>query len=590
MPLYKFQEEGVKFLLAEPNRLLADDPGLGKSIQVCAAFKQANLNSILIICPAIHKDTWAQYLIDWAGFSSQDIQIARTGKDEIDCHNKAAFIINYELLLNKAILKHLLVMKFDVIVVDEAHRLKSIKSKTSTIMLAQQGKRPPLISRGVRKWLLSGTICPNRPIELFPILKTLAPKVIEPHTGWEDYGNYFCAGYNDGFANNFSGASHVEELSASLQSFMLRRQISQVYKELPDKIIEPIYCDLELNCSEADTPLATLRKMIGDAKLPFVIDVLDDKLANSDDKIVAIAYTRTVIESIADAEKLAKYNPVYVYGGMSQKDKQFALDTFIEDSNCRLIVLQIKSAGEALDGLQKVSNVIVFPELEWSAGTFDQAVGRLHRIGQTNIVRIYPIIAKNTLDESIIGTYHSKKRVINKLMSDRTPDFYRCDTPSCQGTNTLGTCKCNGEIMLEQKIEELTGAVNKLIAVLERETKDVEKVRAEQVEQPAEKKKPGRPPVKKEEAVAAAPKSKPANASNASSEDIVRELALKVIRECPGGKEGGRNDITKALKKCGAEKLADLKPEQFEQVEILLKAALNSYLPEADESDDLGEI
>jgi len=416
--LFPFQKIGVEFLKAEPHRLLADEMGLGKTIQALSAAAELGCCSILVIAPAIIKDTWAKHIEDWTTFDSRSIQILRTKKDVIE--NKRVIIVNYELLYTKEgkneILKQLFNRQFSLCIVDEAHRLKSTSAKISHILLSKTGRRPPLLSIAYRKWLLTGTPMPNRPIELFPILRTLAPSTIEPYTDYEAFGNHFGDPRPNDYGINYDGASNVEELKERLSHFMLRREMKDVYDQLPEKIISPVYCKIELDISERDTPLATLRKAIGDAKIPFVVEYVKDRIEKEPKKIVVFAYSRSVIEGIANHDKLAKYEPVFIYGSLTYEDKAFALKQFKSDPNCRIIVLQYTAAGTGTDGLQQHSNCMVMAEPDWSAGTFDQAIGRLHRIGQNELVRVYPIIARDTLDESMFGVYNKKSKVIGKVL------------------------------------------------------------------------------------------------------------------------------------------------------------------------------
>src|ERR1700678_1046585 len=94
--LFPFQKEGVKFLMQEPHRGLFDDMGLGKTIQALSAAAELGCCSILVICPAIIKDTWAKHIEDWTTFDSRSIQILRTKSDTVS--DKRVIIVNYELL------------------------------------------------------------------------------------------------------------------------------------------------------------------------------------------------------------------------------------------------------------------------------------------------------------------------------------------------------------------------------------------------------------------------------------------------------------------------------------------------------------
>jgi SWI/SNF-related matrix-associated actin-dependent regulator 1 of chromatin subfamily A len=427
MSLYPFQQEGVNFLLGKlpksgaPHRYLADEMGLGKTVQVCEAINQGGINTALIICPGTVglKEQWKRELGQWTTFWEDSVQILETRKDKLNA--SPIIIVNYELLYKSGVASmEIARRRFDLVVCDEVQRLTGIGSKITRRLLSTQGRRGPLISVGTRKFVLSGTPIPNRPIELFPIIRTLAPECIEPYTDYYAYGMRYCNGYENDYGYCFDGASNIDELAERLKPFMLRREIKDVFEQLPEKIITKVHCPVpelhkEGDLDSSNTPMPTLRKLLGEAKLPFVIRFLKDKIESGEPKIVVFAYTRTVVEGIADADELAKYNPVYIYGGISAKDKRFALSYFTKDIRCKLLVIQITSAGTGVDGLQKVTSCMVGAEPEWSHGKFEQVIGRIHRIGQKNIVRIYQILAVNSLDGAIFSSYGQKKLVIDQF-------------------------------------------------------------------------------------------------------------------------------------------------------------------------------
>ena len=241
--LRPFQREGVDFLLARPHRLLLDEQGLGKTVEVCAAIREAALLSGLVICPLSAKEQWREHLIEWGCIHPDSIFVFEKNIDRAH-HQHAWLICHYQQVLDNGLLAHLWNMKFDVIVCDEAKRMKAITSQTSTIILGSKG---PLISRGKLKWALDGTLAPNRPVELYPILKTLFSGLIAPYDDWEKYGNYFCNGYTDEYQRlNFAGASHIDELLHRIAPGMLRRTVEQVFAELPPVLeqIKPISVSL----------------------------------------------------------------------------------------------------------------------------------------------------------------------------------------------------------------------------------------------------------------------------------------------------------------------------------------------------------
>lgn len=285
---YPYQLSDIKFLTSltstgRKNKILATAPGTGKTVTICGGLKAIQAKSAVIVCPAptIVKQAWRHHLIEWGVCTDDDIFIVKTGKDEIPT-NKRFIIVNFELLQNKDIFRSLYWGgRYDAVVIDEAQRLKAVDSKTSLRILG--GGSESLISRGEWKWLASGSMMPNRPAELFPAVSSLSPEIIAPFGKWQAYIEEFCGAYKDKFGWHHTGASNIEDLAKRLFSnnFMRRRELEDVYKELPEVIERHVYVDLgDMDCDETNTQSATLRKAIGVAKLPYIIEYLEDCLSH----------------------------------------------------------------------------------------------------------------------------------------------------------------------------------------------------------------------------------------------------------------------------------------------------------------------
>ena len=113
---------------------------------------------------------------------------------------------------------------------------------------------------------------------------------------------------------------------------------------------------------------------------------------------------------------LAKYNPVDYYGKTSAKKKEENRRRFIEDPNCRVIILNIVSGGTGLDGLQKVCSRVIFFESDWTPAGNDQAIARVERMGQTSPVLVDMLMALGGIEEYIFRKVIAKRKNINILM------------------------------------------------------------------------------------------------------------------------------------------------------------------------------
>lgn len=576
--LYPFQQSDCQFLLdisgsSSGARLLANDMGLGKTPTSVTALVEGRVETVLIVCPKPIKETWARQLIDW-GFCTRDqICVIENGFDYVK--PVKAVIINYELAVAELILKQLLRKRFGAIILDEAKRLKSLGSKRSTLILG--GGASSLVSRGYYKWLLDGTIAPNRPIELYPILKTLAPECIKGYTGWEAFGKHFCDGKeldNIPGAFNFKGASNTEELAERMRPFMRRRRISEVYKHLPPVIGHTVYVDCgTFDCDESNTPTGTLRRMVGEAKVPYVAEYLKDWLENHiGEKILVFTYHKTVSDQLRFA--FGK-NSELIYGDTSEADRKRIVARFQQDKACRVLFAQINVMGEGIDGLQQVCNNILFAELDWSAGGVDQAIGRLRRIGQTKPVNVITLVAEDTLDDSINGTYWSKKRVLDLLLNSHTMK--------------------DEDMSLELEVKRLADAAEKIFAHLVGEPVKVENAQkaAELAESEPVKNKGGRPPKAKEEpakpeAAKTETKAEPAK-GNGNGEALTMEVVQDFARQALnawGGEEPARAKLREVIQGAGVSTLKDAKENHFAGLVAGFKKLIETAGEPA--ADDLG--
>lgn len=420
--LKPFQIEGSKFLQIHPHALLADEPGLGKTIQALDAGAALGFTRWLIVCPASVRTQWKDEIYQFG---------RRVG---LHAHGAAHFIISYEEAVKMA--KNPGPDSFDVIVLDEAHYLKTPESqRTQAIFSNPMG----LARRALYKWCLTGTPALNRPRELYPILKTLAKETIEPYDTFPKFAQRFCGAYFDGERIDTRGASHLDDLATRLSRFMLRRTKAEVLTELPSKIISKI--PLELNAEEfswierAETEImdresyissvmenfsalgdqAHLLHAVGIAKVRAVAAFVRD-LLETEEKIVVFAHHREVISQLVQKFSGMGVRSVVYQGGMSDIAKASAVDTFVCDAETRVFIGNLEAAGTGLDGLQRVSASAVFAENSWVPGQMGQALDRLHRIGQAgNMVNGYITYAPRTIEGAVLATQDRKMNVLEKL-------------------------------------------------------------------------------------------------------------------------------------------------------------------------------
>lgn len=436
--LRDFQHKGVEFLSRKKRAYLADDMGLGKSFQSIAAADKVNAQRVLVVCPASLKLNWQNEFIKWAK-NRRSIHVVQRAQDAIP-QTAEVVIVNYESLLNDSLFNRLMTMTFDLMICDEAHRLKThTAQRTRRVLGPRADGHLGLASRATRTWLLSGTPAPNDASELFT-----ACKFADEFRGnfWA-FRQAFCVCIQTGYGMKIVGHRNVNQLKEMLRKFTLRRTAEEVLKDLP-----PItYSDIKLtpksgaqireydaawrkivdshgDVSDMDADqladfftkstadLAPLRHAIGAAKAPEVVTLVTSELEDGMPKIILFAWHRVVIDTLKAG--LAKYKPVVIDGGTPNIDRQKAVDVFQTDPSCRVFIGNILAAGEGLT--LTASNQVLFAEQSWVPKDNLQAAKRAHRIGQTRPVMVRFCSFPGTIDDVITKAVSRKTALLTNLM------------------------------------------------------------------------------------------------------------------------------------------------------------------------------
>lgn len=402
-----YQHKAIEFLLSRPydlpHAILADGQGTGKTIAAIRAAMEANCKNGIILGPAIVKEQWRRQMIKWGLAQEDEIQVLY-GRDA-KLNSAPWKIINYDLVREDAIRKQFLARKWHVLIEDEAHRLKTHTSQQTKAVF---GKAGGIANVCYWKWAMSGSIMPNRPAELYPILKTHFEPMLGKQNSWAEFLAYFCGGHTQ-------GATRIPELTERLQKVMLRRELQDVWRECPPIIQNEVWLDVPFEQHPEWVGAdfindAMERRIVAESKIPYVVSYLKERFEDGAPKLVVFTYHRAVTEGIA--KQLAKHKPLKIYGGISPKLREANIQSFIENPDHQLLILQIMSAGEGVDGLQHVCAEYVLSEPEWCPGREDQAGRRILRIGQTKTVIETKLIAARSFEETIHYANLRKRKVI----------------------------------------------------------------------------------------------------------------------------------------------------------------------------------
>lgn len=441
-PYLGYQNAGIDYGVSRGNVLIGDEPGLGKTVQALGIANETEAKSLLIVCPASIRLNWKRELGNWWMPTQGNINLhmyLSSAAGEIG-HDTNATIVSYELTRNQKVFDSIMSRNWDMMVLDEAHYLKSTDAERTRCIFGGGSHRTYLSQRVGSIVALTGTPLPNRPRECFTLAKAMCPEAID----WMNYDD-FVFRFNpsmrmttkDDKVFNVEKRGRLPELHARLRSnFMVRRLKKDVLTDLPDKRYELAYIEPDgkimdilrreslLNFTIADLKdpfssvwgmISTIRKEMGIAKVPRVVEHMKYLLQIEEiPKIVLFAHHVEVMNMLT--QELAKFGVVAVRGGMTSNAKDASVQAFKNDPKIRIFLGQMDAAGFGIDGLQDVCDHAVFAEPAWVPGTNEQAVDRLHRIGQHGNVLAQFLVAEGSFDEKVLATVFEKSETIFNVL------------------------------------------------------------------------------------------------------------------------------------------------------------------------------
>ncbi len=418
--LRPFQVKGVDWLLSKQRAILADEQGLGKTVQVARALESdPSIDPVLVVCPAHLTLQWQRELSRWA--PSKDSVVV--GPDTKITKPSGVVICSYNRLVT--IDQWIDSPDFSGLVLDEAHYIKNLSAKRTK---AAHGLRTDIC------WMLTGTPLLNRPDELFSLLKKAEHRLGHSFQSFEK--RYIC--YNSFGRVIGVYPSRLEELKSLISQVMLRRTKAEVLPELPEKNRIHIVTDVagieqekRLLSSAPDAELiltqgsgysrrlflwlqemATIRRQTAVAKVPVVCEYVRDLLESGTEKVVLWWHHREAVEHAA--AMLDDYGTVIIWGGQTPSQRHQAVVSFTE-GDARVAVASITAANVGLN--LQVADTAVFGELDWVPANLYQAEDRIHRIGQQSSVTIYYVTAEGSFDEFIAERLVSKQLMIAQILS-----------------------------------------------------------------------------------------------------------------------------------------------------------------------------
>ena len=412
-------------------------PGYGKTLETIIWLKYYyNMNKMynsrtpmfLVLCPKSVIETWHNQLKRyWPTYLE-------------DCH---WWITNYEQLYNKDNYEIATSTKYDVIVLDESHKIKSMKSKINQAVFGLTS---------LYRHCLTGTPVKNRPQDLAAQLKWLDQKSI---TNYTDFQFAFCDMIKDNWGWHPQGLTKNKAMVENLQKLLniyciggkehnagliekpeyikvrlkMDEKVKKLYRkvegewneELQTRVIDTEYL-LEQGIKVTSAIEAATRRQqlasnpqLFDEKLKNVkFEWIDDWLDGTDEKVIIFSKYAKTIEQLDKYLRAKKYKVTTIEQKQSAQVRQANYNQWKKFNQVLLTTFGLTKEG--VDGLQDVCNYVIFVDREWTASDNEQAEGRINRMGQTKQPIFYILQCIGTIDIRIERTQLDKGHDARELL------------------------------------------------------------------------------------------------------------------------------------------------------------------------------
>jgi SWI/SNF-related matrix-associated actin-dependent regulator of chromatin subfamily A-like protein 1 len=416
--LMPFQTAGVVYALRQKRTFIADEQGLGKTVQALTAIESAEAYPAIVVCPASLKLNWLRECARWLPGRRAEPLSGRRGPLPL----AEIIVINYDVLDARA--DALAELEPEAIVFDESHYVKNPKANRTKAAIDLSARLP----QDALRLALTGTPLVNRPRELVPQLRAL--------------GRLGDFGSGASFERRFEGQEARERLHWHLRgTCYVRRRKDEVLTQLPPKrrITVPVplsnehdYRHLEEDLvdwlrhavndprqlaekidsalrAEALVKLNALRHVAARGKLHAAIEWIKTFL-ESGERLVVFAHHRDIQAELVQMFPRA----ARILGSDSVEERQRNVELFQRKrGGAALCICSLEAASHGFTLTAAAS--VAFLELGWTPAKHDQAEDRVHRIGQDRHVTAWYLLAADTIDERIAALIDYKRAVVGSV-------------------------------------------------------------------------------------------------------------------------------------------------------------------------------
>lgn len=413
---FPYQFQGVAFLFPRDMAILADEMGLGKTMQAITSIRMLLLSrqirNVLLVCPKPLVTNWVREFRLWAPEIPLVVIEGDAAKRQYIWEQKDApvRIANYELLMRDREILEDPELHFDLVVLDEAQRIKNRNSTTAEITRALPRSR---------SWALTGTPIENSVEDLVNIFEFLSP----------------------GFLRS---EMNLKTIGRTTRDYILRRTKDKVLTDMPPKMFRDEQLELTpaqyaSYKSAEDEGVVQLEDMGETLTIQHVFELVlrlkqicnFDPATGSSCKLMqleadmeeiaasgkkAIVFSQWVETLDRIAKPLERFGPMQYHGKIPSRKRDGVIQQFKEDPSKHCILMSYGAGSVGLN-LQFCEYVFLFDRW-WNPAVEDQAVNRAHRIGAKGAVTITRMIAADTIEQRIHDVLEQKRELFNQLFAE----------------------------------------------------------------------------------------------------------------------------------------------------------------------------
>ena len=448
VPLYPYQCEGALFAARAGRAIIADDMGLGKTVQAIAAaeilLRHGNARRVLVVCPTSLKHQWHEEILRLAGHEALVIGGPQRERAAQFARPAAFKITNYDTVRRDLDLIN--AWAPDLVIADEAQRIKNWDTKAAAAM--KQVQSPYAL-------VLTGTPLENRLRELVSIVQFVDQHRLGPT--WQFLHRHQITADS----GQVVGYTRLDEVAKTLSPILIRRRKADVLDQLPprhDKVyLLPLTApQRKLHEEQAEIVarivarwrkqhfltdrdqkilMAALQsmRMVCDStylldpkqdhgtKIPELLTVLDDLLADPDTKVVIFSQWLRSHELLSRALDAAGHGYVLFHGGVPGRQRGALVRRFREDAACR-VFLSTDAGGVGLN--LQCASVVVNLDLPWNPAVLEQRIGRAHRLGQHRPVQVLNFVAEQSIEHNLMGLLDFKQSLAAGVLDGGKSDIH----------------------------------------------------------------------------------------------------------------------------------------------------------------------